>query len=89
MLFCILVDETTKSNNSGFEVRHTYSGIFGKGAVWWRGVRFVSGSVRAMFSAVREGSSVVHLHFFHVGTLALINVLLARHSHAQSGCDCA
>ena len=38
----------------------------------------MSGSVRAMFSAVREGSSVVHLHFFHVGTLALINVLLAR-----------
>lgn len=71
-------DETTIPESAGFEVRHTYSNIFGKTAAWRRGLRFVSGSVRAVLSAVREGRGIVHLHFFHVGMLALMNVLLAR-----------
>ncbi len=71
-------NETTKLNDSGFEVKHTYYNIFGKEAKWWRGVHFVSASAQALFSALREGRNIVHLHFFHVGTLELINVLLAR-----------
>lgn len=71
-------DETTIPDSARFAVRHTYSGIYGKAAAWRRGLRFVSGSVRAVFSAVREGRGIVHLHFFHVGVLALMNVLLAR-----------
>lgn len=71
-------DDTTLPDNAGFAVRHAYVNIFGKTAAWRRGLRFVSGSVRAVFSAVREGRGIVHLHFFHVGVLALMNVLLAR-----------
>jgi D-inositol-3-phosphate glycosyltransferase len=71
-------DETPIPVNAGFAVRLTYSNIFGKAAAWQRGLRFVSGSVRAVVSAVLERRQVIHLHFFHVGVLALMNVLLAR-----------
>lgn len=71
-------NETHISDSAGFAVRHTYSNIFGKAAAWRRGLRFVSGSVWAVFSAVREKRRIVHLHFFHVSALALMNVLLAR-----------
>jgi D-inositol-3-phosphate glycosyltransferase len=71
-------NETPIPDSAGFAVRHTYSNIFGKAAAWRRGMRFVYGSVRAVFSAVRERRGIVHLHFFHVGVLALMNVLLAR-----------
>ena len=71
-------DKTVAPASAGFAVRHTYAGIFGKAAAWRRGLRFVSGSVQAIFSAVRERRNIVHLHFFHVGVLALMNVLLAR-----------
>lgn len=71
-------DETILPDRAGFTVRHTYSNIFGRAAAWRRGLHFVSGSVQAVYSAVRERRSIAHLHFFHVGVLSLMNVLLAR-----------
>lgn len=71
-------DETSFPDSVGFAVRHTYANIFGKAAAWRRGLHFVTGSFAAVLSAVREKRSIVHLHFFHVGVLSLMNVLLAR-----------
>ena len=71
-------DETVIPAVAGFEVRHTYRGIYGKSAAWRRGVRFARGSLRAISSAVLEKRKIVHFHFFRVGSLALMNVLLAR-----------
>jgi len=70
-------EETPLPDGARFVVRHSYSGIYGKAAAWRRGLRFVFGSMRALVSAVLEGRQVIHLHFFHVGTLALMNVFMA------------
>ncbi len=71
-------DETVIPDCAGFVVRHTYHGIFGKTSAWRRGLRFVSGSLRAVVFAVLEERKVIHLHLFHVGALPFMNVLLAR-----------
>jgi len=71
-------DETSIPDHAGFVVRHTYHGIFGKTAAWRRGLSFVSGSLRAVISAVLERRKVIHLHLFHVGALPFMNVLLVR-----------
>lgn len=71
-------DETAVPACARFAVRHTYPGIFGQMPAWVRGLRFVRGSFRAIASAVLERRKVVHLHFFHVGVLPLMNVLIAR-----------
>lgn len=71
-------DETIIPAHAGFVVRHTYHGIFDKESAWLRGLRFVSGSFRAVISTALEERKVIHLHLFHVGTLPFMNVLLAR-----------
>ena len=71
-------NETSIPGSVGFAVRYSYSKIFGKEAAWRRGLRFIFGSALAVLSAIREGRSIVHLHFFHVSTLTLMNLLLAR-----------
>ena len=71
-------DETELSPSFEFTVRHTYHKIFGKSHIALRGIRFVTGSIKALCLAVLENRKIVHFHFFHVGLLALMNVLLAR-----------
>jgi D-inositol-3-phosphate glycosyltransferase len=71
-------DETNIPSNVRFTVKHTYVGIYGGSAAWLRGLRFVFGSFKALGSALLERRKFVHLHFFHVGGLALMNVLLSK-----------
>lgn len=71
-------DETEKSPDQSFDVKFTYAGIYGDAPSWKRGLRYVVGSVKAMFTSILERRKIVHFHFFHVGTLALMNVILAR-----------
>lgn len=71
-------DETVLHGDAAFDVRHTYRGVFGSSAAPLRGLRFLAGSIKALAHAVRENRKIVHLHYFRVGTLALLNVLLAR-----------
>jgi len=71
-------DETKVDGGLGFNMRHTYECIYGNTIEWKRGFRYLKGSAKAMISALSEGRKIVHLHFFHVGALALFNVLLAR-----------
>jgi len=71
-------DETAQPQDTGFAVRHSYKRIYGHDPAWKRGLRYVRGSLAALFSAVREGRRVCHFHLFHVGILEAMNVLLAK-----------
>ena len=71
-------DKTVVNGNEGFPVKRPYRGIYGKSRAWVRGLRFLSGSLRALPAARWSGHRVAHFHFFHVGPLELFNVLLAR-----------
>ncbi len=71
-------DETSVSGQEGFPIDLCYRGIYGKRAGWVRGLRFLRGSLTGLTAARRAGARLAHFHFFHVGTLELFNVLLAR-----------
>lgn len=71
-------DKTICPKDAAFEVRHTLRGVYGKDAAWRRGLRYVRGTLVALFSAMREGRCIVHFHLFHVGPLQTMQVLLAR-----------
>jgi D-inositol-3-phosphate glycosyltransferase len=71
-------DKTVVSGNEGFAVKRPYRGIYGKSKAWVRGLHFLSGSLSALPTARLSGHRVAHFHFFHVGSLELFNVLLAR-----------
>lgn len=71
-------DETVITPDSGFAVRHSFAGIYGKAPSWKRGLRYLSGAVSAIWSAHREGRRICHFHLFHVGPRQVFNILLAK-----------
>ena len=71
-------DETTPKDSTTYEVRLSYRGIYGEAPAWQRGLRYIVGSFRALFSAKLDKARTAHFHFFHVGPLELFNVLLAK-----------
>jgi D-inositol-3-phosphate glycosyltransferase len=71
-------DETPSKTATGYEVLLPYRKIYGEDPAWRRGVRYIRGSIRALWSAKLRGVRIAHLHFFHVGPLELFNVLGAK-----------
>ncbi len=71
-------DQTAVNGLEGFPVNLAYRGIYGQDWGWVRGLRYLAGSVRALFKARLSGHHIGHFHFFHVGLLELFNVVLAR-----------
>ena len=71
-------DKTVVHGDEGFPVLRPYRNIFGHGHAALRGLRFLWGSLRALFGARLSGHQLAHFHFFHVGPLELFNVALAR-----------
>ena len=71
-------DESVVPLNVGFEVRHTFVGIYGEAPSWKRGLRYIRDIFLAIWSAVREKRKICHFHFFHIGPLQVMNVLLAK-----------
>ena len=61
-----------------FEVKVEYRSVFGRDPAWRRGLRYVSGSLRAMIGARIAGSRLAHFHVFQVSVLELFNVVLAK-----------
>lgn len=61
-----------------FPVHDFFSAAFAPGPKWQRAWAFVSGSVRALVGARLNGSRVAHFHFFQVGPLQWLQVMLAR-----------
>ncbi len=61
-----------------FKVRPVFQRIYGADPAWQRGLRYVRGLLRALVGGRWAGASVVHFHFFHVGGLEFLSVLLSR-----------
>lgn len=61
-----------------FSFRPVYRGIFGGAPKWKRALRYIRGTMSALGASVREGRRICHFHFFSVGPLEALNVLLAR-----------
>lgn len=62
-----------------FKVDTSFVGVYGKDPAWIRGLRYLRGLWRSLASRSAKGSvKVAHFHFFHVGPLELISVVLAR-----------
>jgi glycosyltransferase involved in cell wall biosynthesis len=71
-------DVTVAPEGERFGFRPVYKRVFGQQAIWRRTLRFAAGTLTALVAAVRERRTVCHLHFFGVGPLEFLNVLMAR-----------
>ena len=71
-------DETDVAPGMPFTVAVVYRRIFGRDPAWRRGLRYLSGSLRALVGARIAGSRLAHFHVFQVGVLELFNVVLAK-----------
>lgn len=71
-------DETLPPTHSAFTFHPIYRGIFGTDPSWLRGLRYLRGTVLALIGSVMGRRRICHFHFFLVGPLEFINVLLAR-----------
>lgn len=71
-------DKTVVNGNEGFPIERPYRSIYGQSLPWVRGLRFLWGSMKALWAARRDGHRVVHLHHFHVGSKEAFNVVFAR-----------
>ena len=60
-----------------FTVRPTFAGVYGQRPAWQRGLRYVRALVAALVGERFRGTQVAHFHFFHVGPLEYLGVLLA------------
>ena len=59
-------------------VVRSFERIWGKDVAWKRGLRFVAGLFRSMKDARNRRANIAHFHFFHVGPLEVLSVILAR-----------
>lgn len=71
-------DETDITPGLPFAAVACYRRIYGADPTWRRGLRYLSGSLRALIGARRAGSKLAHFHFFQVGVLELFNVGIAK-----------
>lgn len=71
-------DETPIPDDIPYSVRHTYAGIYGQFPTWLRGLRYVRGTLYALWSSLLERRRTCHFHLFHVGILEAFNITLAK-----------
>ena len=72
-------DENPPISVSGiFIVKPVFRGIYGSAPVWQRGLSYVWTLVTTLVYERVKGSKLVHFHFFYVGLLEFLGVLLAR-----------
>ena len=60
------------------EVKTFYQGVYQTGATWLKGLKFLGASIRTVNDAKRQGMGLLHFHFFQLGFIELVNVLLTR-----------
>ena len=61
-----------------FKVKPIFINVYGKDPSWRRGLRYVKALVTALIIERITGSKLIHFHFFYVGPLEFLSVLLAR-----------
>ena len=71
-------DATEVVHGLPFEVKAEYRSVFGRDPAWRRGLRYLSGSLRALIGARIAGHRLAHFHVFQVSVLELFNVVLAK-----------
>jgi len=71
-------DETEVSKDSVFSVNKVYKKIYGKDASWIRAIRYVKGTIQALFISLLQKRTICHFHWFHVGSVELFNIILAK-----------
>jgi len=71
-------DETTIDPVKTINAKLFYKQIYGNKPNWLRGLRYLGGSLRSFLFAKKINVNLCHLHFFHVGPLEFINVLLCK-----------
>jgi len=71
-------EETVVPAGAAFSVRHSYAGIYGDAPAWRRGLRYLRGTIEALWCSVREERRICHFHLFHVGLLEAFNFALAK-----------
>lgn len=60
-----------------FDVQTSFAGVYGQAPAWRRGLRYVRALVSALVRERLRGARVAHFHFFHVGPLEYLGVLLS------------
>jgi len=75
--------ETAPSGREPYRVIIAFQGLFGNEPRVLRGLRFLRGMTKAVFSARKEGCQIAHFHSFHGNMLELFGVALARASGMQ------
>ena len=73
-------EQTSPPIDPTFSFRPIYKGIFGKAAAWKRAMLFLWASFRVLITSVKERRTICHYHFFLVGPLQFINVLIETQS---------
>ena len=58
-------DETTDPLIPGLAFRPYYKGIYGKRNRWLRGLRYLSGTLASLWSAILSGETICHYHVFN------------------------
>ncbi|WP_179958420.1 glycosyltransferase family 4 protein [Chitinimonas arctica] len=71
-------DVSEPCGSIAFEVKRPFERIWGKEPAWKRGLRYVRGLFSTMHDARARKASIAHFHFFHVGPLEALGVMLAR-----------
>jgi len=71
-------DETEASKDSVFSVNKVYKKVYGKDPTWIRAIRYVKGTMQALFISFIQKRTICHFHWFHVGPLELFNIILAK-----------
>lgn len=71
-------DISSPRGSYNINVVKTFSNIWGKDSSWKRGLRYVAGLFRTYIDAKKRRIDIAHFHFFHVGIMEFLSVLLAR-----------
>ncbi|WP_194711734.1 glycosyltransferase family 4 protein [Noviherbaspirillum soli] len=71
-------DKTSDYPNAKFLIKKWYVGIYGATPKTLRGILFLLCTLRIFFDILRRRISIVHFHFFDVGFLQLILLVLAK-----------
>lgn len=71
-------DISQPCGNNVFAVCRPFVQIWGPRSAWRRGLRYVKGLLGSIRNARVRQAAIAHFHFFHVGLLEAVGVLLAR-----------
>lgn len=74
----LLTSQAMPGQLGNYDVWEIYRGVFGSDPKWRRGVRHVAATIRGLWHARRLGARIAHFHFFHVGLLQYLGIVVAH-----------